>query len=127
MPKQNSDVKRVLTVTFKTSQDKDAVAQQNTAALDVTGVTLDEALPPATKSWIIDLQREMRKTGLSLFPSDETIKVDVKALVAGRVAVVTTPKQAMAQLESIMTPEELREYALSVIAEAKAEVEAAKK
>ena len=122
MPK-DSNVKRVLTVTFKTSQDKNAAPQQNTAALDVTGVTLDEALPPATKSWVIDLQRDMRKQGLELFPTDDIIEVNVKAMVAGRIAVITTAKQARAQLESIMTPEELRAYAQSLLAEAKAEVD----
>jgi len=115
--KQNSEVKRVLTVKFKTKQDQDSPAQENTAALDVTNVTLDECLPPATKSWIIDLQRQMRKDGLSLYPSDDIVKVNVKALVAGRTAVIATAKQAKAQLETLMTPEELREYARKLLAE----------
>ena len=115
-----NDAKRVLTVTFKTRQDKYANPQENTAALDVTGVTLDEALPPAVKSWIIDLQREMRKAGLELFPPSDIIEVDVKALVAGRVAVVTTAKQAKTQLESILTPDEMREFIAVKVAEMEA-------
>lgn len=121
MPK-NSDAKRVLTVAFKTKQDQYAQAQENTAALDVTGVTLDEALPPATKSWIIELQRQMRKEGLSLYPSEDIIQVNVKAMVAGRNAVIATKKSAQAQLETILTPEELRDYARSLLAEAAEEV-----